>query len=137
MGEHRTSSCQRNLHSQTAEAHSNVQVAGTKIHISGTNSFTAPDRASSLRKNRDNLCWIDRRGHVAIDDLKFSPGGLVCHCAYFSLDNFAAVKPDPDAGPYAVIHVVSILSPTGEQKVRKRGRHAKGLLGGCLQINFR
>ena len=28
-----------------------------------------------------------------------------------SLDNLAAVKADPDAGAYAVIHIVSILAP--------------------------
>ena len=65
----RTSSCLRNLNSQRAEVNSNVQVAGTKIHISGTNSFTALNRASSLRKDRDNLRWTDRRGHLTKDDL--------------------------------------------------------------------
>jgi hypothetical protein len=25
--------------------------------------------------------------------------GLVCDCGYLSLDNFAAVEADPDAGP--------------------------------------
>jgi hypothetical protein len=29
------------------------------------------------RQNFSNLRWIDRRGHVAIDDLKFPAGGLV------------------------------------------------------------
>jgi hypothetical protein len=89
MGEHRTSSCQRNPNSQRAEANSNVRIAGTKIHISGTNSFTALNRASSLRKNLDNLRWIDRRSHVAIDDLQFSASGLVCDCRNFSLDILA------------------------------------------------
>jgi hypothetical protein len=51
--------------------------------------------------------WIDRRGHVVIDDLKFSPGGLVCDGGYFSLHNFAAMEADPDASAYAVIHIVS------------------------------
>jgi hypothetical protein len=42
--------------------------------------------------------------------LKFSSGGLVCDCGYLSLDNFAAIETDPDAGAYAVIHFVSILA---------------------------
>jgi hypothetical protein len=33
-----------------------------------------------------------------------APGGLVCDCRYFGLDNLAAVEFDPDAGAYAVVH---------------------------------
>jgi hypothetical protein len=36
-----------------------------------------------------NLRGIDRRGHVAIDDLQFSASGLVCDCRNFSLDILA------------------------------------------------
>jgi hypothetical protein len=107
MREHRTSSCLRNPNSQRAETNSNARIAVTKIHISATNSFTALNRASSLRKNLDTLRWIDRRGHVAIEDLQFSASGLVCDCGYLSLYKFAAVK--ADAGAYAVVHIVSIL----------------------------
>ena len=68
--------------------------------------------AFALRCRQDfgNLRWIDRRGHVAVDDLKFSPGGLVRDRCYRGLDNFAAVKADPDAGAYAVIHIAIILA---------------------------
>jgi hypothetical protein len=46
-----------------------------------------------------NLCWIDRRSQVAIDDLEFPASGLVCDGRYLSLDNFATVEADTDAEP--------------------------------------
>jgi hypothetical protein len=49
------------------------------------------------------------RGHVAVDDLQFSSGGLIRDCRYLSLDNFTAIETDPDPGAYAVTHVLSIL----------------------------
>ena len=58
----------------------------------------------SLLQNFGNLPWIDRRDHVAVDDLQFPASGLVRDCGYLSLDNFAAVKADPDAGAYVVVH---------------------------------
>jgi hypothetical protein len=58
------------------------------------------------REDCDNLRGINRSGHVAIDDLKFSSGGLVCDGGYLSLDKFAAVEAHPDAGTYAVIHIL-------------------------------
>jgi hypothetical protein len=65
MREHRTSSCLRNPNSQTAEAHSNVRIAGTKIHISGTNSSI--DLNFSL--------WNDLRSERrAIRNLQFMHG---------------------------------------------------------------
>jgi hypothetical protein len=64
----------------------------------------------SLLQNFGNLRGINRRGHVAVDDLQFSTGGLVCDRGYFGLDNFAAVEADPDPRAYAVIHIVSILA---------------------------
>jgi len=56
--------------------------------------------ASALccREDFGNLCWIDRCRHVAIGDLQFSASGLVRDGGYFSLDDFAAVEADPDAG---------------------------------------
>lgn len=56
------------------------------------------------REDFGNLRWIDRRGHVAIDDLELPASGLVCDGGYFSLDNFAVVEFYPNAGAYAVIH---------------------------------
>jgi hypothetical protein len=35
---------------------------------------------------------------------------MVRDCCYLSLDNFAAIEADPDAGAYVVIHIVSILA---------------------------
>ena len=72
--------------------------------------MSQPGVVSALRCREDfgNLRWIDRRGHVAVDDLKFSPSGLVCDGRYLSLDNFAAVEADPDAGAYAVIHTINV-----------------------------
>ena len=64
------------------------------------------DAFLSLLQDFGNLRRINRRGHVAVDDLQFSASGLVRDCRYLSLDNFAAVKTDPDAGAYAVIHIV-------------------------------
>jgi hypothetical protein len=52
----------------------------------------------SLLQNFGNLRWIDRRGDIAIDDLEFSASGLVRDGRYLSLDHFAAVEADPDAG---------------------------------------
>ena len=43
-------------------------------------------------------------------DLQFSVRGLVCDGGYPCLDNFAAIEADPDAGAYAVIHIVSVLA---------------------------
>jgi hypothetical protein len=40
----------------------------------------------------------------------YSPSGLIRDCRYLSLDNFTAVKADPDAGAYAVVHIVSVLA---------------------------
>jgi hypothetical protein len=60
-------------------------------------------------QNFGNLRRINRRRHVAVDDLHLPPCGLVCDRRYFSLNNFAAVKADSDAGAYAVVHVLSIL----------------------------
>jgi hypothetical protein len=57
-----------------------------------------------------NLRGINRHGHVSVDDLQFSPSGLVRDCHYLSLDNFAAIKADPDAEAYAVIHMAIILA---------------------------
>jgi hypothetical protein len=57
-------------------------------------------------QNFGNLRWIDRCRHVALDDLQFSASGLVRDCRYLSLDNFAAVEADPDAGAYAIVHVL-------------------------------
>ena len=56
-----------------------------------------------------NLRWIYRRRNCAVDDLQFSPSGLVRDRGYFSLNNFAAVEADADAGAYTVIHILSIL----------------------------
>jgi hypothetical protein len=66
--------------------------------------------ALCCRQNFGNLRWINRRGNVAVDDLQFSASGLVRDYRYLSLNDFAAVKADPDAGAYAVIHFLSILS---------------------------
>jgi hypothetical protein len=84
----------------------------------------------SLLQNFGNLRWIDRRGHVAIDDLKFSAGGLVCDGGYFSLDNLAAVEADPDAGAYAVIHIVSILASLS---LPRRGQNDSHHQRGCAR----
>ena len=65
-------------------------------------------RSWCCREDFCKLRGIDRRDHVAINDLQFSAGGLVRDCCYLSFDNFAAVKADPDAGAYAVVHIVSI-----------------------------
>jgi hypothetical protein len=73
----------------------------------------------SLLQNFGNLRGINRRGHVAVDDLQFSTGGLVCDRGYFGLDNFAAVEADPDAGAYAVIHASSVLAPILQRGVQK------------------
>ena len=72
--------------------------------------------ASALccREDFGNLRWIDRRGHVAVDDLQFSAGGVVRNRCYLGFDNFAAVEADPDAGAYAVVHAASILAPLSE-----------------------
>ena len=70
----------------------------------------ANKKGGSRREDFGNLRGIDRRGHVAIDDLKFPSGGLVCDRGYLSLDNFAAVEADPDSGACAVIHIVSVLA---------------------------
>ena len=79
---------------------------------------TGQDRRADLdlfrhlccRQNVGNLRWINRRDHVAVNDLQFSTSGPVRDCCYLSLDNFAAVEADPDAGAYAVIHIVIILA---------------------------
>jgi hypothetical protein len=42
--------------------------------------------------------------------LQSSTGGLVRDGGYLSFDNFAAVKADPDARAYVVIHILSILA---------------------------
>jgi hypothetical protein len=60
------------------------------------------------RQDFGNLRWIDRCGYIAVDDLQFSASGLVRDRRYLSLDNFAAVEAHPDAGAYAVIHILSI-----------------------------
>jgi hypothetical protein len=46
----------------------------------------ANKKGGSRREDFGNLRGIDRRGHVAIDDLQVSPVGLVCDCGYLSLD---------------------------------------------------
>jgi hypothetical protein len=58
----------------------------------------ANKKGGSRREDFGNLRGIDRRGHVAIDDLQVSPVGLVCDCGCLSLDKLAAIKADPDAG---------------------------------------
>jgi len=60
------------------------------------------NRASSLRKNLDNLRWIDRRGRSAINDLQLPASRLVRDLRYLGLDNLSVVQADPDAGAYAV-----------------------------------
>jgi hypothetical protein len=80
-----------------------------------------PGVVSALRCQDDSgdLRWINRRRHVAVDDLQFSASGLVRDRGYFSLDNVSAVKAYPDAGAYAVIHIVSILDPRSSHAMRK------------------
>jgi hypothetical protein len=56
----------------------------------------------SLLQNFGNLRWINRRRHVATDDLHLAASRLVCDRRDFSFDNFAAVEADPDAGAYAL-----------------------------------
>jgi hypothetical protein len=57
-----------------------------------------------------NLRGINRRGYVAVDDLQFSASGLVRDRGYFSLDNFAAVEADPDAGAYRFLFALGLQS---------------------------
>ena len=75
----------------------------------------------SLLQDCGNLRWIDRRDHVAVDDLQFPASGLVRDCGYLSLDNFAAIEADSDAGAYAVVHKSNYT--------RRRGRDCSAL--GC------
>jgi hypothetical protein len=74
----------------------------------GEGPLSQPGFVSALRFREDfgNLRGIDRRGHVAIDDLHLAASRLVCDGRYLSFDNFAAVEADPDARAYAVIHIV-------------------------------
>jgi len=69
----------------------------------------ANKKGGSRREDFGNLRGIDRRGNVAVEDLQFSASGLVRDCRYLSLDNLSAVEANPDAGAYAVIHIVSIF----------------------------
>jgi hypothetical protein len=61
------------------------------------------------RKNVNNLFGIDYHARAFEEYPNLAASGLVCDCRYFGLYYFAAVKFDPDAGVYAVIHIVSIL----------------------------
>ena len=71
---------------------------------------TKAAQASSHQSGGDRHGSADRSGYVAVDNFQFSPGGLVRDGRYLSFYKFAAVEADPDAGAYAVIHIVSILA---------------------------
>ncbi len=63
--------------------------------------FVSPLRS---RQNFGNLRRVNRRRHVAIDDLHLPPCGLVRDRRDLCLNNLATIEADSDAGPYAVIH---------------------------------